>query len=666
MTKEKNNRLHKWLKVLKFFAAYLVAAWTFLQFVDWLLIRYNISPYWVDIQLWFFIGISPSLIIYLYNQDRINERILKLHEKIIFPLNIILLITVLYFSFSSSDLGATTTSVDYTNEKGEQKTAFITKEEFRKNFNIANFEPKTKDSANAWMEFGISKLLLEDLAQNKNLKAYPLSAKNTTDKINYANLYGDTYVDGEFEIIDSTYIITTFIRNSVNANIIKQETLKGKDLLDLIDDISIFVTNQYSNSSNEFNTPIYADLKVKEFTSNSLKAIEYYINEDYSNAIKEDSTFALAYLDYGKYNLFYNSSEFDKIYLADNAYKNRARLPIQKRAETLILRYLAYDQHKDAEELVKLQLEVDPNDDVYNGMLYNIYVKTKNLKAYTQLAYNSYKNNPTPANGFNFANAALFNEDYDEFLSVIHKLELLQPNNKQLIMLKIMPLLLKGDILKAEKTQKKVKLLNPDYENVTKVYDKAISYLKNRQVTKVDLQKFEGEYRSIGSELIFNFFIKNNTLLKLNSNQGISPTVMSSGNAVISGYAIAESTIEYTFLRDQTNAIYGMKSEQNTLSDSRQYWYLKIDSNIKKAETLFKSKKLDSAKIAYTTAIKLNPKHFYLKDVLQHINYIQSVDASTLQNQYKDIVGTYGPRKIWLEKDKLFYKRDNQPQIELL
>ena len=39
----------KWINTLKFFAAYLVAAWTFLQFVDWVLNRYNISPHWVDI-----------------------------------------------------------------------------------------------------------------------------------------------------------------------------------------------------------------------------------------------------------------------------------------------------------------------------------------------------------------------------------------------------------------------------------------------------------------------------------------------------------------------------------------------------------------------------------------------------------------------------------------
>ena len=113
-------------KTLQFFAAYLVAAWTLLQFVDWVLNRYNISPYWVDLLLWIFIGIIPSLIIYLYNQERINNKILKLREKIIFPLNVLLIMVVTYFGFGNSDLGATTKEISYTNNEGELQTQTIT------------------------------------------------------------------------------------------------------------------------------------------------------------------------------------------------------------------------------------------------------------------------------------------------------------------------------------------------------------------------------------------------------------------------------------------------------------------------------------------------------------------------------------------------------------
>ena len=63
--------------------------------------------------------------------------------------------------------------------------------------------------------------------------------------------------------------------------------------------------------------------------------------------------------------------------------------------------------------------------------------------------------------------------------------------------------------------------------------------------------------------------------------------------------------------------------------------------------------------------------YYDLKDALEHINYVESVDSLTLTNQLKEVVGTYGPRIFWVEDGKLFYKRENLdgvrfPKIELL
>jgi hypothetical protein len=665
------KKLHrkKLTKVLQFLAAYLVASWTFLQFIDWILIRYNISPYWVDLLLWVFIGIIPSLLIYLFNQERINNRVLKLREKIIFPLNAILLAIVLYFSFGSSDLGATTKSIDYTNEQGEQETALITKEEFRTGFPIYSFEPKTKDSTTTWLEFGISILLQEDLLQNKNLNPKLVGIRNTVDKVNNAKIFNDFYVDGEFEIIDSTYSITTFIRNSTNAKVISQETFKGKDVLNLIDDITVFVTNNFT--SNEFNAPKYIDLEIKDFTSSSLKAIEYFRYGDYENAIKEDSTFALAYLKSAKGKLNFNIGKFEERNLADNAYKYRSKLPLQRRGETLIFKNLAYDAFDNAEELIKLQLQVNPNDQAYNHILYGLYGRTKNIKAYAEHANKSYKNSPSIDNGNNLIDAELITGNYDKILKELNRLEILLPFNDYIFASKLLPQLFKGDLKAAEKTLTKIKLLFPETDNLTKVHDKAIAYLKGYKVTNEDLKKFEGEYRLNINEQTVTLWVENNNLLRYVSNQTITPFIMASENTIIAGTPTSGRTWEFEFLKNNSNGYFGFKNEQNDRKYSNTYWYWKMDNTIKKAEALFEAKKLDSAKIAYETAINANPKHYYLKDVLAHINYVKSIDSLALQNQYKEVVGIYGPRKFWLEDSKLFYKRERTengqvfPKIEL-
>lgn len=100
------SRKRKWINTAKFLAGYLVAAWTFLQFLEWVLNRYGISPNWVDMFLWIFIGLVPSLAIYFHHQDRINKGVVKLREKIIFPCNVLLLIVVIVIGFYNSDLGA--------------------------------------------------------------------------------------------------------------------------------------------------------------------------------------------------------------------------------------------------------------------------------------------------------------------------------------------------------------------------------------------------------------------------------------------------------------------------------------------------------------------------------------------------------------------------------
>ena len=138
------NIQQKLLTVLQFFAAYLVAAWTFLQFVDWALNRYEISPYWVDLFLWLFVGIIPSLLIYLYHKERINKRILHLREKIIFSINIVFIAIGLYFGFGTSDLGATTKEIVFTNEVGTVIRRQITKDEFRIGIPIFNFKQISK------------------------------------------------------------------------------------------------------------------------------------------------------------------------------------------------------------------------------------------------------------------------------------------------------------------------------------------------------------------------------------------------------------------------------------------------------------------------------------------------------------------------------------------
>jgi hypothetical protein len=449
--------------------------------------------------------------------------------------------------------------------------------------------------------------------------------------------------------------------------VIIKETFSGKDLLNLIDEITSFITDNFASSRP--NRPTYLDLKVKEFTTNSLQAIAYYVKGDFENAIQEDSTFALAYLASGNRILNFSLSKFEARRLADKAFAYRSKLPLQKQSEALILKNLAYDQFENAEALVKLQLEIDPSDPTYNNILYNVYGRTKNMKAYTAHASKSFENNSTPTSSFYYLDASLIKEDYDNILDELDILELMQPEDNEIFSLKIIPQLLKGDLIAATKTQNNIKLIHPHWENLTKVYDKALAYLKDHKVTKETLRKFEGEYRSDKNEQTLTSWIENNALLTYISNQRVTSNVVAGEHTLIEGHALTGYTFQYSFSNKKNNIYYAQQVAQNSPSGTVSTWFWKVDDAIKKAEALLAANKLDSAHIAYTKAIEANPTHYYLKDALAHLNYLKNIDSVTLINQYKAVLGTYGQRKVWVEKGKLFYSRMDDPefgQIQLL
>ena len=149
------NSKRKWINTAKFLAGYLVAAWTFLQFLEWVLNRYGISPNWVDLFLWIFIGLVPSFAIYFHHQDRINKGIIKLKEKIVFPANLILLIVVIYIGFYNSDLGATTKEISYTNSEGELEKPLLLKKslELKSLFIVSNRPKKIQRIVGYDMEY---------------------------------------------------------------------------------------------------------------------------------------------------------------------------------------------------------------------------------------------------------------------------------------------------------------------------------------------------------------------------------------------------------------------------------------------------------------------------------------------------------------------------------
>ncbi|WP_282042876.1 tetratricopeptide repeat protein [Winogradskyella flava] len=654
----------KWINTLKFFAAYLVAAWTFLQFVDWVLNRYSISPYWVDILLWFFIGISPSLLIYLYHQERLSKRILKLREKIFIPLNVILLIIALYFGFGNSDLGATTKEIKYTDDQGQAQKEIITKEEFRIGVPIYGFKNLSKDESLYWMRYGIGSLLVEDLYQNKSLSPSFGYYMDTSTKIEDASLFNDFYIDGNYKKEGDNYVITVYKRKATNGKKLKEKTFTGPDFLLLIDEITVFITE--NSGFIETNQLRYLDYPVNEFMSDSLKAIKEYVDGNYSKAVAIDKEFALAYLEYAKRSLRISRGKLEVQDLTDKAFENRNKLPLQRQLEVHIQRNLAYENFDDAARQVKLQLEVDPHNPFYNDVLFSIYGETKQTDKFLKSSERLFDMDQNPETGTNLAVAAMVNGDDDRLIDEIKKYEIISPNLK---LYRLQPLLFKKEVKKAKVLLEDIKTLNSSYKNRASVYDSVVSYLQQNGYDISKFKKFEGTYRSSLNEQVHTYWIENNRLIQYVKNQMMDAFIPAGENSVVSGF-INNETYKADLVFTDSGKPIGINFNVVNYRNTNTYWYWKEDETIQKAHEAFDNGDLEKAASLYTIALEENPKHVYLRNYLQHLTYAKETDKDSLLKQHERFTGSYGPREFWIEDHKFFYKRKSEtvdlPRVELL
>lgn len=662
--KEKNTSGKKWKKVIQLTAAYLVAAWTFLQFVDWTLVRYQISPYWVDILLWLFVGVLPSFIICIYNLERISKGTLKLREKILVPMNVLLLGVLLFFFFGNSDLGSTTKEISFTDELGNIETQTITKEEFRIGVPIFNFDQVEKDSTYEWLGETINKLIKLDLDQDKNITPDNEYADNTTDKVKYSSIFNEYYVDGEYQVSGDEYIITPIIRNSKNGKEIQRKTFSGKDFFSLIDEISIYIKSNVG-LINEL-TQQYIDLEIKDITTHSLEALKLWMKRDYEGAVALDEDFALAYFYNAARRSRYSQGELEEKYLIDKAYQNKSKLPTQVQFEILMYKHIIYERWEDAKELIKYQLEFEPENETFNYLLDIVYSETRDIDALYKHAYERFTKNKSENTAQNYFTALIFKGEYEKALRLVKTFELLAPNVEQVFLVKAFTYLSSGDYENAKKTYKKIDVTWPKDTHYKKGIQEFIKEKEeNNKPIEINPEIFDVSFRSAQSEQEIRYFKKEDALFVSYKNQLLWRGFVSEKNKLLVFSPGDHFGLRFYFEKDSLGNLYRAKTEQFSGTVLSTFYYYTEPDEIKEAYIRLENKNLKKLDSTFESLAKKYPKHWFLLEGSKHLKFIKKKSKKQLLDQYKKIVGTYSSRKFWVENDRLYYKRGGLPKVEI-
>jgi hypothetical protein len=385
-----------WKAFLQLFVAYALGVWTFLQFLEWILARMDVSPNWVDLVLWINLGLLPSLLLYFWHHPRMNDFRFKRWEKIFIGINVLLMVVVVVLFFRGKDLGSTTKQISYVGEDGREEIRKITKSEFRTPINIFNFEPTGRETPDStqWLADGIRELLTLDLKQDKALTAMELTGELTAAlKLEYSKL-AEYYVDGTYQFSEAGYTVTPRVHQARNGKVVSEQTFRGPDLYSLIDSASVFVRTAIGISPDrQLFSP---DLPLREYTSDSLRAIRYFCQSNYAgweSALEVDPNFTLVHAYKGRSHLAMGNNTYERDQHLNQALEGRHKLPSDLSQEVLTNWHLANGDLEAAEASLELQLQVEPDNQAFNQqmiMVLSLGQRYEDLLAFTEAHVNQY------------------------------------------------------------------------------------------------------------------------------------------------------------------------------------------------------------------------------------------------------------------------------------
>jgi len=328
-------------RVPQIFGIYLATSWAIIEFLDWFINHFSISPHLSEFVLLILASMIPTVLLIAYFHGRPGKDSWTKTEKIGIPVNLAGVILLLFFVFKGKDLGATTSLVSVEDEEGQIIERMVPKSEFRKKIMLFFPENLSGDTALNWISYGMADMLHTDLFQDYYLEVksvyHSTSARDRMHAAGYANLTGiplmlekeisedlhlDYFLTGSFTWQDDIYTVNTNLYNSRNGNLISEHSMDGENMMDLVDLISVQLKNDLEVP--DYHLEETPDLPVAELTTASLSAFYWYVKgsneatfrKDWNRtifylerAIQEDPSFAMAYYDLYMVYVATNQSE---------------------------------------------------------------------------------------------------------------------------------------------------------------------------------------------------------------------------------------------------------------------------------------------------------------------------------------------------------------------
>lgn len=312
-------------RVPQFLGAYLAAGWAALEFTDFLVTRYLLSPQLTDFVLVVWALLLPTILMLAWFHGAAGPDRWTRVEKIGIPVNLLGAAIVLAMGFTGENLGATTRSLTIEDEAGRQVERTVPKREFRESLLIYFLDNATGDTALDWLQYGIPWAVEHDLEQDMFIDTrqtqtvvdrlrersfpdglrIPLALKrDVAVELNLTH-----FISGELNRTDGDLTVTTRLYESKRGKLVEERRFTGDDVFSLVDRMALQLKQDLEVPSGHIDR--VTDLPVSEILTSSQSAFRAFaealrvmlIERDFERgaawleeAVSADPQFALAHV----------------------------------------------------------------------------------------------------------------------------------------------------------------------------------------------------------------------------------------------------------------------------------------------------------------------------------------------------------------------------------
>jgi tetratricopeptide (TPR) repeat protein len=388
---------------------YLGISWGVIQFLDWAVSRYAMSPHLTEFGLVTLACMIPTVLLLAYYHGRPGHDQWVKVEKIGIPMNILVAGIVLFFTFSGKDLGATTTRVTVETEDGKKVEREIAKSAFRKRVVSFFFDNQTGDDKQDWTQYAIPMLLDLDLSQDHFLSFKSgYDCYKQTKEAGYASgvkipltlkakiatgMHMKYFMSGSVKAEQGEWRVDVLLYETERGKLLTENSYSGSDIFRLADEISLQLKRDVELPKAHIEAT--QDLPVMDRVTTSLPAFQEYLaglnslllNEDwpkaishFENAVATDPTFALAYSQLQSGYLFVNQS--DKLtQIVPPLMQHLHKLP--ERLQLLVKQFYYYNIKQDPDRgfnVIKMWADLYPDDIAAHQALASVHRQSNQLE----------------------------------------------------------------------------------------------------------------------------------------------------------------------------------------------------------------------------------------------------------------------------------------------